>query len=306
MKQVNFDALRQIKAPEELINRTIQAAQKQDDRQPAAVYVPSMRRRLAIAASIVLVLGVSIFAYFSFRNINNESSIVAPATEGTQVPTEAGTLPTEDTLIPTQPDASVTPSGQPTEPATGVPTTPPTVPTVPVRTEPSAMPTQPATTAQPSTSPVIPTDAPTAPSEPLSPTDLPVIEPTEPPEPWDPPYVEPTQSDWPEPVDPTEPWEPSTDPPSNEPVSLRATFRSELLTGSKKVYCAIYENGDHDLIGGDRFSSSHEARIVERIGDYVVAEYEAPRSLFPAWKMYRIVFYNEDGESIKVSGRYLP
>ena len=304
MKQVNFDALRQIKAPEELINRTIQAAQKQDDRQPAAVYVPSMRRRLAIAASIVLVLGVSIFAYFSFRNINNESTVVAPATEGTQVPTEAGTLPTEDIIVPAQPDASVTPSGQPTEPGTDAPSSLPsegsTAPTAPVQTEPSQPPTQPVV---PTDAPTIPTDAPTVLPDP---TDPPVIEPTVPPEPWDPPYVEPTQSDWPEPVDPTEPWEPSTDPPSNEPVSLRATFRSELLTGSKKVYCAIYENGDHDLIGGGLFSPSHETQIVERIGDYVVAEYEAPRSLFPGWKMYRIVFYNEDGETIKASGRYLP
>ena len=300
MKQVNFDALRQIKAPEELINRTIQAAQEQSDRQDAAVYVPSMRRRLAIAASIVLVLGVSIFVYFSVRNINNAPVLVAPAS--------AGTEPTEEADSPTRPDGFEPASGLPTEPTAQDRTETATVPTSDDPTAQTSAPQTEATVApiQPSTVPVIPTEAPTAPvipteapTELVVPTDPPVIEPTDSPEPWEPPFENPTGNDWPEPIDPTEP---STD----EPISLRASFRSDLLTGSGKVYCAIYENLDHELIGGDRFSSAHEARIVDRVGDKVVVAYETQSSLFPAWKMYRVVFYNEDGEDVYASGRYLP
>ena len=303
MKQVNFDALRQIKAPEELIDRTLQAAQEQVDRQPAAVYVPSLRRRLAIAASIVLVLGVSIAVYFSIRNIKNTPPLVAPMPESTDAASEAGEYPTEGRISPTVPQASDQPTEQPTAGATA-PASPdstetqPTAPTVTPTVTPTVVPTQ--TPTEPSTAPteppVIPTDAPTV----EVPTYPPVTEPIGPLEPWEPPYENPTESEWTDPHPGVIPGVP------DKTVTLRATFEASLLTGSKRVYCAIYEDGVRELIGGDRFSATHEAWIVSSYGGYVTAEYEALRSLFPGWKMYRVEFYNEEGKTIKASGRYLP
>lgn len=311
MKQVNFNTLRRIKAPEELITRTLTAARKSDTKTAAPIYAPSRRRRLAVAASVALVLGAGIAIYFFVRNINNIPPLVAPVSDGTHAPIEAGTLPTEAAIIPTQPDAPAPSSGQSTESGTHAPTVLPsdgaTAPTAFAQTEPtstptaSVIPTSPPTVAVPTdppaiepTEPIIPIQAPTAPDDP------PYEANTEPPEPQEPPCLTPTESEW-------------TDPHPGEipgvpdgPVTLRSTFDSALLTGSKKVYCAIYEDGVHELIGGDRFSPAHEARIVERIGNDVVAEYEAPRSLFPGWKMYRVQFYNEDGKTVDASGSYLP
>lgn len=308
MKQVNFNSLRQIKAPEELITRTLTAARESEGETAAPVFVPSRRRRLAVAASVVLVLGVSIAVYFSIRNIKNTPPLVAPMPESTDAASEAGEYPTEGRISPTVPQATDHPAEQPTAGAAApsspdstetqqtAPTIRPTAPTVTPTVTPTQAPTEPVTA--PTELSVIPTQAPTAPSLP------PVIEPTEaytePPEPWVPPYENPTESEW-------------TDPHPGEipslpdgPVTLCSTFDSALLTGSKKVYCAIYEDGVHELIGGDRFSPAHEARIVGRDGIYVTAEYEIPGSLFPGWKMYRVQFYNEDGKTVDASGRYLP
>lgn len=147
-------------------------------------------RRLAAAAGVVLVLGLSVSLYFVFRNINDGADVVAPyaeATEsaptditGTVTPTQAepsGTAPTDapsqmpTKLSPTLPISTVPPTVRPTEGSSDRPTAAPTEAPQPTAvteqpTHPSVRPTEPHT--EPPTAPYIapPTVKPT--EEPLN------------------------------------------------------------------------------------------------------------------------------------------
>ena len=290
MKQVNFDALRQIKAPEELITRTVKAVQESTapaTEYPKAVIPMSRWRRMAVAASVVLIFGVSLFVYFQIRNINDVPSPAVPATEGTHTPADAPTNATGDPSLPDEP----TLSGVPTEPATGDPTELPTAkasetPTAPTGehpTAPTAAPTQGETTP-----PVIPTEpASIATQAP----DIPAVDPTEPP----PPVEEPTEltTEWPGSDEPPEP----TESPI-EAVHIRVSVPSARLTGSGRVYCTVYSSAGVNMLPGDPFSADHLARSGVEAEGVLWAIFAVTGEMTPRTDTYTVVFYNEDGQTV--------
>lgn len=304
MKQVNFDAIRQIKAPEELIDRTIRAAESgaaplQTDDEPAVMPVFFRWRRLAVAAGVLLVIGVSIFVYFQIRNINQVPVPVAPATEGTTTDATAS-IPTGGSTAPTEPDASVSPSGQPTEPASGKPTeysgvSPtvpsgdrPTAPTAPPATGPAVVPTQPA---------VIPTDPTVLSSEPPAPS-LPVVEPTvsasetavEPIEPWE----DPTEPLW---AKPTEPY---------EPIVCSGKFSSDLLDEDcDRVFCVLYDSRGSRIGSPNLYSYTHIAQITACTEQNTWVVYQVPDGILTRSDLYTAVFYDDNGTILCTATQYI-
>lgn len=315
MKKVNFDALKNIKAPEELIARTLAAAEQSE---PAADFAVVRRhgtpkRILAAAASIVLVLGLSITLYFYTRKIDSLPAPVAPPDAPPFSMTEA-TVPGGD-VTPTQPpepSAGMDPTVTPTEPS-------PVQPTQEGRVQPTNLPPSPSDAAVPpeptSVQPTLPTPpVPTAvPVEPTVPQ-LP-DEPTDPPEPWEP--VEPSEamidpSAEPEPwipIEPTDPLPPIEEPtfpdeptlpvPGVEPtVTVYGYVTPERLTGGGKVYCTLYNSRGQNMDSGDSFSFLHEAEITYRSKSSVRFAYDVPEAMTPYSDTYTCVFYDEDGETV--------
>ena len=107
MNEFNFDSLKNIPIPEELISRALEIP---ENTEPKAAPI-SMKRRLMATAGFVLVFAVSIYAYFLFGNMNEPRVPVATSAPSQTELSEPSVRPTGE-----QPahDASEEPSVQPT------------------------------------------------------------------------------------------------------------------------------------------------------------------------------------------------
>lgn len=305
MKKVNFDALKKISASEDLIARTLAAAREADaallaDALPAhaAARPLSFRRRLAVAAGFILVIGVSISAYFYIRNISNIPAPVAPVTEATDAPSAAPSDASTD--APTYPPTLPSQGG--TAPVSVEPTLPvqPTFPTDHAAATPTEPPTVAPTAIPPSASTEQGADVPQPPIE--QPTHATWVEPSE--------YLpEPTESDWDPPFE--LPTEAATDehgletPGIPEPIFCRGRFPIEMLDDGEKVYCSLFDSSGIRIGGWDAYAPERLAEITYRTDRLITVNYQVPDGIVTKYDLYTVVFYNERGETLWTATRYL-
>ena len=170
MNNPEYDFKKHVKVPEEWIEKALAVPDGYAKKPRAASFAP---RRIAAAASIALVLGLSLYAYFLFENINSVPAVLPSPTYGESGAASAyGTEPAETAEHPTDaPSQHPSDSAAETVPAaedgtlnqevvlrTGHDTEAPTVSPSVLPTE---APTQPETSA--STEPRPTTPLPTAP-----------------------------------------------------------------------------------------------------------------------------------------------
>ncbi|MBQ3418068.1 MAG: hypothetical protein IJH32_09600 [Ruminococcus sp.] len=247
-------------------------------------------RYYAAAASMVLVFGLSISAYFFS---GNKPAPVVPAFSVKE--SEKATESTELSETSSSTQESDIPS---TETNTQPPTQPPTqvstdsegniiITTITdIITEYGTKPADPDSPAKPADSE----------EKPDQPVDYPTEQATAPPEPQnDPPY-------YPTPTD--KPYEPEPAAPGDS--TCYAFLPLSALTGSGNVYCAIFDRYGNLLGDENVFSSSHLAvREWERDG-YVWLSYSPYNNgLTVGSELYDIYFFNEDGEILSHESTYL-
>ena len=274
---------------------------RREEEKPSAAAVPFGWKRLAAAASLVLVTALSIGLYFLFGNKTGAPLAVAPSSQSATTPSAQrgesdgdAPLPTGGEAAPTEPPSTI---GQiirgrfpsPSEALSGsLPTNRPSTPgSAPSSGQPAVKPTErpantlsPAHTSPASVSPaqVSPTQvspAPVSPTHvspaPVSPTQAPPIpvSPTEPPENSDPTSPAPTQGmDYPDPWDPHQP--PSMeDPTQGDDPWLYPTAPEPdnycyayIPYDGGNLYCVIEDKNGAVMGDPDRLSSQHLAEIV--------------------------------------------
>ena len=279
----DYDFSKHVKIPDEWIEKAL-----------AVPSVPagesrgfSLRsRRLAAAAGVVLVLGLSISIYFLIRKMSDASDVVAPRRDQT------ATVPTESSPVPTETADAYAPTG--TEPNAPIPTEAPSqTPTQPVPTEPTALPTEPAVTPT-----VQQTDAPVEP--PTQPATAPVVIPTEPA----------TAPPEPSTVPPTEP---NIPPPTDDPIPAAECdvevlipfalpiYQTSESDAEETIYCRIYNEAGALVGESDWYAPSHIAQMlwVDRT-PYLYYTQSLPANAYTAAAgQYQYVFYDSAGKTLQ-------
>lgn len=292
--QPDYDFSKHVKVPDEWIERAL-AVPSAPAAEPHRFSLRS--RRLAAAAGVVLVLGLSISLYFSFRNISDTSDAVAPYADATAAaPTEITSQPAElfseptaaETDAPTVPptpakstaDApSDAPSNAPTLAPTVNPTDPGKVPAVPSSHDPTTRPVTPPTT-QPTEPARVPTEPTTPPAPPTEPPTAPSTE-----------------------VDP----QPATDaPPDSQEdytlVEIMVPFDMPFAASvdseeSDKFYCRLYNSAGALIGDSNLFADSHRAYVFHTDrGSYLYYQQSIPTAGYAsADSEYQYVVYNGNG-----------
>lgn len=234
----DYDFSKHVKVPDAWIERAL-AVPSAQARKPHRFSLRS--RRLAAAAAVVLVLGMSISLYFIFRNIDEPTGVVVPSVPSTV------TQPTEATAHPTETDVRVPASHAPTAPPTEVNPDSPTAqtPTQPSPTVPSASASEPA--VPPVTVPSAPA---TVPPEPA----------TQPPEPHTDAPVPPTEKPAEEPVS-----TPENTPTSDRSAEICHPLGSSYVGSASEddaIYCRLYDLAGNPIGSPNPFAAEHRAEIV--------------------------------------------
>ena len=291
MNEFNFDSLKNIPVPEELIEKALDIP---DSVKAAPQPRPVLKRRLMAAAGFVLVFAVSLSAYFLLGNISDSPIPVAPAHTEPADETEPATLPDDDLVSPTAPteepteepsaDPGQTDHVAPTEAASERPTVKPTEKSTVKPTErPTKSPSQ-----KPTQRPMqIPTQKPTQ-----KPTQRPTEKPTQIPtqKPTEPPVVDPTEPEWPPIEEPTEaPSEPHVSPTSfpdepgiptrpdePEPYIYFVPFCLDGREINGGLYCTFTDRNGNIIGAIDPYSPYKKAEYYIK-GDWVYVSYERAR-----------------------------
>lgn len=275
-------------------------------------------RRIAAAASLVLVSVLGIALFFLFGNKSDHSPLaVRPSPTVISAPSEDGGeddgAPHDGTVTPasetvhSDPSQSASESSAPTGAASDSGRNSATVsPSV----HPSQLPTSPLPTGsvKPTSAPqsISPTDRPT------SPTDVPA-QPTAPPTeaPFEPTLPQEPTDDHDDPDPPTEGGgeEPGYEPPTEGSPYLWLTvtdsFSAEKLAAEGTVYCRLFNNMGRALGDSDRFSDEHIARVVIRNQTSVYVAYDVPDYLITYAGYYNYIFYDESGKLLSQGQIYV-
>lgn len=279
MREYHCDALRDLKVPDEMIEKALAI--------PAAAGAAKAAvrpfRRMIAAAAVILVAFVSVSAYFLFRNIDSSPMVAAPAPSETKAdPSAAG----EDTQPPTAP--SETAVIDPTEPPTNAPTVP-NSPTVP-----ADRPTQGAAVRPEPVQPIptVPAYIPTEP--PVQPPTTPAPAPTEAP-------IEPSE----EPAEPTKATEPVAPRHDRELASVGYMVPIGSYTGSEDLYCRLYASSGKLIGEEDLFDESRRVYFTTGSG-YLFLSYPLSGIVDPLPPdNYTIVFYDGDGNDFYICSAFL-
>ena len=288
MNEFNFDSLKNIPVPEELIEKALAIP---DSVEAAPQPRPVLKRRLMAAAGFVLVFAVSLSAYFLLGNISNSPIPVAPA----------HTEPADETEPATLPDAHwVYPPTSPTEELTEEPSADPGqtdhfAPTEAASERPTVKPTEKSTVKPTEKSTVKPTERPTVkPTQ--KPTQRPTQKPTQSPtqkptqKPTEPPVVDPTEPEWPPIEEPTEaPSEPHVSPTAfpdepgiparpdePEPYIYFVPFRLDGREINGGLYCTFTDRNGNIIGAIDPYSPYNKAEYHIQ-DDRVYVSYERAR-----------------------------
>lgn len=265
MDKHNFDSLKNLKAPQEWIEKAALIPESTEKRHAFPLY------RVTAAASVVLVALIGLSAFLLFGRGQTPITVQNVTTAETRAIGNAETVGVTENGKPT--DAAVSPTrasqANPTEYFAD-------------STEAPAKPAQPATekaavpTVYPTAPTVAPTEAPTAP----------LILPTAPP-PTTPPAT----------VPPTDGMEV---PAGDGEISFSAVFSSSLIGEGEPLYCAFWEQ-DH-YASSMTIDDDHKARYSILKNGTALAMYEAlvPASAGddPHVITYEYIFYNSRGQVI--------
>lgn len=287
MTEYNCSALKRLPVPDGLIEKALVIPENADKKPTSLPWYRNIRV-VAAAASVVLVATLGISVYFLF---GNKSPIpIAPkpavsATEAaTQTATEVGKPPTSTPETETASDPKTTATDayratqSPSQPA-------PTVITVPIPSTRVVEPTVPAPTQGASAVPIA--------------TQTPSVQPTEP--------TIALQTD------PIGEHDPAAPPPTvdhdlvgSAPVPgapgkllIKYYIETDLLTGSGKVYCVLYDRAGNRVDNEDILSPKHLAVTTESYDDVTCFLYYIPEEWNLPTGMYDMVTYNEDGVLIR-------
>ena len=269
-------AIERIHAPADVVEKALLYS-KSAEAKPAfdTVIKPAFRisARYLAAASVVLVVALSVSCYFFFRNIDHSQIPVLSSTQSASFdPADGSEKPSEKSSAP------VISSEKPSQLSTQLPTD--------VKNHSAA----------------IPATEPTEDSAPFSPEEPSGggQQPTAAPKP------EPTQAV----IEPTEhivPTEDNTEPGPVEPSAGEcfAYIPLDRLTGSLNVYCALYDRRGNLMGDSDYFSDAHLAvKEWERDGCVWVSYCPSKHYHCPS-DVYQIYFYNEDSEILSYKEEYI-
>ena len=292
----------------------------QSKQSPPPVSVFRRYKVLAFAATVVLVVGMSLSVYFFFGNksavpiapspisSNSQPSEMKAATDAAKAPLLSPSSPAGNTE-PTAPKNSTSPSSSAapfaTEKKEGTvaPTLPGKGPAEPTESpKPTVSPTRPAETTSPSVVPtdepwMLPTEAPIPTESPtirIPPTELPWNPPTEPP--WVLPTMPPEPTEPPQPTEPADeivfigvfPWEPDYD---NE--------------DSWWLYCRIYDQNGNLVGDPDLFSESHKASYLIWSGITNAYYRPADYGIRLSTGRYTYFFYDINGVDVYKGEQYV-
>ena len=322
MNKYNCDLLKNLPVPEELIEKALMVPESAE-KTPAVLPWYRRTRMIAAAASVVLVTTLGFSAFFLFRNKKPPVKATYEAVEPTAFATDAPTEPDDDPA--TEPTDSVEkatePVAKPSERATEAATrtsserSVTTVPTVPgdisaTNEDQTAAPEQPSPTSaarqkspkqSESTEKALPKPViqpnevmPVIPTEQALETTVPTVIPTDAshdPSPW---------------VFLLAPTGDSGDPTASTSVPSGSMFAPPIyahgspdgLTGSGKVYCALYDVDGELMGGGELLSPERLTTVIWNRGGNLWLKYVVPQGILPDSGTYEIRLYNEDGREI--------
>lgn len=265
MDKHNFDSLKNLKAPQEWIEKAALIPESTEKRRAFPLY------RVTAAASVVLVALIGLSAFLLFGRGQTPITVQNATTAETRAIGNAETVGVTEDSKPT--DAAVSPTRASQAGSTEF---------FADSTEAPAKPAQPATekaavpTVYPTAPTVAPTEAPTAP----------LILPTAPP-PTTPPAT----------VPPTDGMEV---PAGDGEISFSAVFSSSLIGEGEPLYCTFWEQ-DH-YASSMAIDDDHKARYSILKNGTALAMYEAlvPASAGddPHVITYEYIFYNSRGQMI--------
>lgn len=272
MDKHNFDSLKNLKAPQEWIEKAALIPESAEKRRVFPLY------RVTAAASVVLVALIGLLAFLLFGRGQAPITVPDATTAETLVVGDTETVSATEHSKPT--DAAVSPTRASQAGSTEF---------FADSTEAPAKPAQPATEK-----PADPTAYPTAPSAPTdAPTDAPTVPSTAPP-------VLPTTTPPPTPPVTEAPTDGMEVPAGDGEISFSAVFSSTLIGEGEPLYCAFWEQ-DH-YASSMMIDDDHKARYSILKNGMVLAMYEA---LVPATAgddphviTYEYIFYNSRGQVI--------
>lgn len=318
MNKYNCDSLKNLSVPEELIEKALMIPETAE-KTPAVLPWYRRTRMIAAAASVVLVTALGVSAFFLFGNKKPPVKANHEAVDLTAIATDVPTEPTDSAEKASEPVAkpseTATEAATETSPRTSSGRSVTTVPTVAggmsaTNDDQTATPEEPAPTSavrqespeqsestekrlpdpvvQPNdVQPVIPTEhavEPTVPS--VIPTDAPND-----PSPWVF-LLAPTGDSG----DPTAPTSASTGGTFAPPIYAHGS--PDGLTGSGKVYCALYDPDGALMGGGELLSPERLTTVIWNSGGNLWLKYVVPQGMLPDSGTYEIRLYNEDGREI--------
>ncbi len=323
MKNVNFDSLTNIKAPESWIENALNIPAEVEKKKPLLFFINS--RALAAVACLIFVSIVSITIYLkqdtitppvdpnvdiieSVDDTESSESSVTPQHKGDEDDKEDSS--TSDTEI--EPTESVTPtaptsnSTSGSEDATQNPIVGPTRPTEPDDTvdTPTELP-EPTESPEPTvpTKPNNPTTKPSVPYEPptVTPTVKPTVAPTEPP-PDEAPDVEPEIPG----IEPSMPSVPSNPPEQSfSNIYFGCSLRSSLVPEDNNIYCMVYDSNGYLLGDSNLYSAQHKASIRGYSNGKAIISYRMPDGLIQQHGNYTYYFYDKDGVILYSNVKYI-
>ncbi|MBE6824593.1 MAG: hypothetical protein E7513_04535 [Ruminococcaceae bacterium] len=298
MNKINFDSLKNLKAPESWIENAANIPQTVEKEKPVLIFFLKHSRSLATVACLVLICSVSLTIYltqdrnvlpidlnygqaeatqkthsptdYSSDNQNSNESIIKETQSNNETayiePTEkADSNPSQNHITDNTDDDNGTNGGAPHEDSTQSPTQKPT--------------------DKPTTSPSVkPTVNSTA-----NPTITPSVKPTTPeptiPRPTFPDLVEPTYND---------------ELPGAIPITSYMCYGESSVENiiNNQVYCKIFDSADNQLGDSDLFSKEHHA-LVEKEKDKACFGYDPLYlGLIKEVGTHRFVFYNKKGDTL--------
>ena len=321
MKNVNFDSLANIKAPEQWIENALNVPKTVDAEKAKPLFIIKHARTLAAVASLVFVSVISIVLFLSNDSVTPQikpetqetkatiSSVQADySTQKDEKPTKPSKTENknQDNTVkaPTENYEEIEPpeSEHPQKPTTGSgDTEEPTQPTKPTTPIGPPKPTEPE--VRPSSAP---TEAPTEPPQ-ESPSEPEYVEPTEgddwnpgnPGAPSDP--LEPGNPDYPPTVKPT--IKPTEDTISN--VTFTATVNLSFVSGGQSVYCKVYDSNNRLIGDSNEYSYQHQAGFLSFTETTATLIYYMPNGLITKHGTYSYYFYTGDGEILHYGSKYI-